>query len=82
MSHIALLAAQKNHHPTFSNTFNRASVLWETHDVGGLSELDVEMARKCDEVAGKLLGNVENEKEEKENKKSEDEEGVGRDGGV
>ena len=44
MAKVALLAESKNHHPNWSNVYNRVSIDLTTHDLGGLSSLDVELA--------------------------------------
>ena len=48
MAQVALLAESKNHHPNWSNVYNRVSIDLTTHDLGGLSSLDVEMASAID----------------------------------
>ena len=48
MAQVALLAASKNHHPNWSNVYNRVSIDLTTHDLGGLSSLDVELASAID----------------------------------
>lgn len=48
MSRVALKAEEKGHHPEWFNVWNRVEVTWSTHDVGGLSILDVEMASWMD----------------------------------
>ena len=48
MAQVALLAESKNHHPNWSNVYNRVSIDLTTHDLGGLSSLDVELARAID----------------------------------
>lgn len=52
MSRVALLAETMNHHPEWSNVYNRVDVVLSTHDVNGLSELDFEMAAKMDRFLG------------------------------
>ena len=52
MSRGALLAEKLDHHPEWSNVYNRVEVLLATHDSGGVTELDVEMARFMDAAAG------------------------------
>lgn len=46
MARVALLAERMNHHPDWSNAYNRVEVALSTHDLGGLSTLDVELARQ------------------------------------
>ena len=48
MAQVALLAESKNHHPNWSNVYNRVSIDLATHDLGGLSSLDVELASAID----------------------------------
>ena len=51
MTKVALLAEKRDHHPDWNNVFNRVSIELSTHDVGGLSELDFELAAAIDAVA-------------------------------
>lgn len=44
MTRIALLAEVQDHHPEWSNVWNRVDILLTTHDAGGLSARDVKMA--------------------------------------
>lgn len=48
MSRIALMAEKMDHHPEWSNVYNRVSITLSTHDAGGLSERDVALARFID----------------------------------
>ncbi len=52
MARVALLAEQRDHHPEWSNVYNRVSITLTTHDTGGLSERDVGLAEAIDAVAG------------------------------
>lgn len=52
MARVALKAEQMNHHPEWSNVYNRVEVTLTTHDCGGLSELDVKLATFMDRLAG------------------------------
>jgi 4a-hydroxytetrahydrobiopterin dehydratase len=50
MSRVALLAEKIDHHPEWSNVYNRVEVLLATHDADGVTDLDVKMARFMDEI--------------------------------
>lgn len=52
MSAVALEAEKMNHHPEWSNVYGTVDVLLTTHDAGGLTALDVKLARKMDALAG------------------------------
>ncbi len=51
MSGAALHAEKLNHHPEWSNVYNRVTVTLTTHDAGGLTELDVKLAKRMDALA-------------------------------
>jgi 4a-hydroxytetrahydrobiopterin dehydratase len=53
MTRVALVAEHMNHHPEWFNVYRKVEVTLATHDVGGLSNLDVAMASKMDRLAGK-----------------------------
>ena len=44
MTSIAMKAGQINHHPEWENIYNKVKITLTTHDVGGVSKLDYEMA--------------------------------------
>ena len=51
MASAAIVAEKMNHHPEWSNVYNRVTIRLSTHDVGGISELDFELAAKMTELA-------------------------------
>lgn len=51
MSRIALLAEKMDHHPDWSNVYKTVNVTLATHDAGGLTELDIRMAKAMDRFA-------------------------------
>ena len=53
---VALKAETMDHHPEWSNVYNRVTVLLTTHDAGGVTELDTTMARFIDDAAKALGG--------------------------
>ncbi len=48
MSKIALKAESMNHHPEWFNVYNQVRIVLTTHDLNGLSSLDLEMAEFID----------------------------------
>lgn len=46
MTRVALAAEKMNHHPDWSNVYKTVAVTLSTHDAGGLTELDFELARR------------------------------------
>ncbi len=53
MSAVALVAEAMGHHPEWSNIWNRVTVDLTTHDAGGISALDFDLAARMDTLAGK-----------------------------
>jgi 4a-hydroxytetrahydrobiopterin dehydratase len=51
MTRAALAAEKMDHHPEWSNVWNRVVVVLSTHDAGGLTERDVELAKIMDRLA-------------------------------
>ena len=54
MSQVAVFADKRDHHPEWSNVYNRVAVTLTTHDVSGLSMKDFELARFMDQIAAAL----------------------------
>jgi 4a-hydroxytetrahydrobiopterin dehydratase len=50
MTRVALYAEKADHHPEWSNVYNRVHVTLTTHDAGGLSARDVKMAREINRL--------------------------------
>ena len=50
MTRVALLAEAMNHHPEWSNVYNRVEIRLVTHDVDGISARDFELAGKIDSL--------------------------------
>ena len=48
MTRVALLAEKYDHHPEWSNVWNRVEIVLTTHDAGGLSHRDITMAEAID----------------------------------
>lgn len=51
MATAALIIEKMNHHPEWSNVWNRVTVELTTHDAGGVSARDFELARELDRLA-------------------------------
>ncbi len=51
MSSLALVAEAMGHHPEWFNVYNRVTIDLTTHDAGGITSLDLELARKANELA-------------------------------
>jgi 4a-hydroxytetrahydrobiopterin dehydratase len=52
MSRVALLAEKAGHHPEWSNVYGRVSIALSTHDAGGLTLKDIELAKGIDGLVG------------------------------
>lgn len=46
MARVALLAEKAGHHPDWSNSYNKVEIVLSTHDAGGLTQKDVDLAEK------------------------------------
>ncbi len=45
MNHVALLAEKMDHHPDWSNSYNKVEISLSSHDAGGLTSKDLELAK-------------------------------------
>ena len=52
MAQVALHAEKMDHHPEWFNVYNRVEITLSTHDCGGLSQLDLDLAGKIDRTYG------------------------------
>ncbi|MCT8989100.1 4a-hydroxytetrahydrobiopterin dehydratase [Chelativorans sp. SCAU2101] len=53
MARVALTAEKLDHHPEWTNVYNKVDVVLSTHDAGGLTQLDFKLARRMNALAGK-----------------------------
>jgi 4a-hydroxytetrahydrobiopterin dehydratase len=56
MTEVALAAEKRDHHPEWSNVYNRVEIVLTTHDAGGLTEKDIDLARVCDAAFARIAG--------------------------
>ncbi|WP_395611733.1 4a-hydroxytetrahydrobiopterin dehydratase [Allosphingosinicella sp.] len=52
MTRVALAAEQADHHPEWSNVWNRVDILLSTHDAGGVTQKDIALAGKIEALLG------------------------------
>jgi 4a-hydroxytetrahydrobiopterin dehydratase len=52
MTSVAIVAEKLNHHPEWFNVYKTVKVTLTTHDTGGLSDLDLKLAKRMDALAG------------------------------
>ena len=55
MTAIAVYAEQKNHHPEWFNVYNNVEVTLSTHDVSGITQLDIDMAKQMNLITKKQI---------------------------
>lgn len=48
MTSVAIVAEKLNHHPNWENVYNTVKISLQTHDAGGITEKDFELAKKID----------------------------------
>ena len=56
MTRVAMLAEKMDHHPEWSNAYRTVEVVLATHSAGGVTELDIKMARAMNRYAGTAAG--------------------------
>lgn len=52
MTSVAIEAEKMNHHPEWSNVYSKVSVQLVTHDAGGVTQFDIDLARKMNALSG------------------------------
>lgn len=52
MTRVALAAQSANHHPEWSNVYNKVSIALTTHEAGGLTQKDIDLATQIDTILG------------------------------
>jgi 4a-hydroxytetrahydrobiopterin dehydratase len=48
MNRVALVAEKMDHHPEWTNVYGRVEITLSTHDAGGVTQLDIDLARKME----------------------------------
>lgn len=54
MTQVAILAEKSNHHPEWSNVYSRVTIDLTTHETGGISQRDFDLAKEINEVLAGL----------------------------
>ena len=54
MSRVALVAEKSDHHPEWRNVYKTVEVVLATHDAGGVTALDIDLAKAMNAIAGQL----------------------------
>jgi 4a-hydroxytetrahydrobiopterin dehydratase len=54
MSRVALVAEKRDHHPEWKNVYKTVEVVLATHDAGGVTALDIDLAKAMDAIARQL----------------------------
>jgi 4a-hydroxytetrahydrobiopterin dehydratase len=54
MTRAALVAEKRDHHPEWRNVYKTVEVVLATHDAGGVTALDIELAKAMNAIAGQL----------------------------
>ena len=50
MTSVAIVAEKMNHHPNWENVYNKVKISLSTHDVGGLTQKDFDLAARIDKI--------------------------------
>ena len=53
MTRVAFVAERRNHHPDWSNVYDRVTIRLTTHDAGGVTDQDFEMAAEISSIYGR-----------------------------
>ena len=53
MTRVAIKAEQMDHHPEWSNVYNKVNVTLTTHDAGGVSKRDIDLAKFIDGIVAR-----------------------------
>jgi 4a-hydroxytetrahydrobiopterin dehydratase len=56
MTQVALVAEKSDHHPEWSNVYNKVDVTLTTHDADGVTQRDVDLARSADRAYARFAG--------------------------
>jgi 4a-hydroxytetrahydrobiopterin dehydratase len=59
MASVALIAESMNHHPEWSNVYNRVTIDLTTHDAGGISRRDFDLAARIDMLTNPLVAGTD-----------------------
>ncbi len=54
MTRVAIMAEKADHHPEWSNVYNRVDITLTTHDAGGLSQRDIDLAKAIDALVPRI----------------------------
>ncbi|HEX7856684.1 MAG TPA: 4a-hydroxytetrahydrobiopterin dehydratase [Sphingobium sp.] len=55
MTRVALLAEKADHHPDWSNSWNKVEITLSSHDAGGLTQRDAKLARAIGNLLGRAI---------------------------
>jgi len=55
VSKVARIAEEKNHHPDMTISYNKVTMALTSHDSGGITRRDLDMAGRIDEIAPELM---------------------------